>query len=152
MRIFNHLIRTITALAIAFAVSGVAGADSIRDFGRHVVHCRFVNTIELDEESATQLSIARTDGRGALIIAVMEKPDDGSMEHPVSGSVTAHWSDVNGMMGTIQVREIRDRAAIYYIGEFDIPRTSTMTFDILVGVEENKPPYKLSFSKHFSKG
>lgn len=139
-----------SSLSLMLSVATTAAADSIRDFGRHIVHCKFVASDELEADVATQLQINPTPGRGALIIAIMEKPDDGSMEHPIRGEVAAHWSDLKGMMGTIHVREIRDQAAIYYVGEFDIPKTRMMTFDILVGVEENKPPYSLNFSKSFS--
>ena len=150
MSIRKYLTRAIAVLALSGIFAGTALADSIRDFGKHIVHCRFVVTSELEEAVASQLKLTRADDRGALIVAVMEKPADGSMEHPIRGSVTAHWSDLSGMMGTITLHEVRDDAAIYYIGEFEIPKTRTISFDILIGVDENKPPYSLSFNRHFS--
>ena len=130
--------------------TSVVLADSIRDFGKHVIHSNVMSTSSLDTRVTQQLGIVPSDGRGVLNIAIMRKTSEDSMGKPTSGKVTAHWSDANGMMGTIPIREIRDQDAIYYIGEFDIPRSAAITFDILISVDENRPPYRYSINKAFS--
>ena len=54
------------------------------------------------------------------------------------------------MMGTIAFREIRDRDSIFYIGQFDLPGSVMITFDVLVQVDDSRPPYSLSFNKAIS--
>ncbi len=127
----------------------IAGTDTTRDFGAHVVHCKAMPSNELDSDVASQFNITRAKDRGVLNIAVMEKTTDGTMGQPVRGKITAHWSDLNGRMGSIPMREFQRQNAIYYIGEFDLVSGAMMTFDILISIDENRPPYSFTVKKQF---
>ena len=128
---------------------GLSQADTTRDFGKHIIHCKAVSTAALDSEVAQALGVSPDATRGVLTIAIMEKTAGDDMGQPSKGKVTAHWSDLIGMMGTIPIREVVKEKAIYYVGEFELPSSSTMTFDVLISVDESRPPYRLEFKKSF---
>jgi len=136
-------------LQLCMANLAIADSDTTRDFGIHVIHCRAMPSNELDSDVASQFEISRAKDRGVLNIAVMEKSGEGAMDRSIRGNVTAHWSDLNGRMGSIAMREFEQQNAIYYIGEFDFVGGATMTFNILISVDENRPPYSFSVKKQF---
>lgn len=145
----RYIGRLVTTIILQLGVACLAIAETTRDFGAHVVHCKAMPSVALDSDLASQINIVRDKNRGVLNIAIMEKTTDDPMGKPVRGKVTAHWSDHNGKMGTIPMREIQLQNAIYYIGEFDLVGNAMMTFDILVSVDENRPPYSFRLKKHF---
>ncbi|MEM7293492.1 MAG: DUF4426 domain-containing protein [Pseudomonadota bacterium] len=142
-----HLTSYLLGLLMLFCAS--AQADSSRDFGAHVIHCKAVPSRSLDGEVAAALGITPLDDSGVLTIAIMEKTEGDDMGRSSQGKVTAHWSDLTGMMGTIPIREVTKEKAIYYVGEFELPSSSMMTFDLLISVDESRPPYRLKFKKKF---
>ena len=137
------------SLYLCMASLAIAGTDATRDFGAHVILCKAMPSNELDSYVALQFNIIRAKNRGVLNIAVMEKSEDGAIGRSVLGKITALWSDLNGRMGSIPMREFQRQNAIYYIGEFDFVGGATMTFNILVSVDENRPPYSFSVKKQF---
>ncbi len=136
-------------LQLCMANLTFADSDISRDFGVHVIHCRAMPSNALDSNIASQFEIGRAKDRGVLNIAVMEKSGDGAMDRSIHSKVTAHWSDLNGRMGSIAMREFQQQNAIYYIGEFGFIGGATMTFNILVSVDENRAPYSFSIEKQF---
>lgn len=147
-----------TLCTLLLCINNLVVANTTRDFGLYVVHCNVIPASALDSDVATQFNIARSAQRGVLTLAIMEKArtdaDGNTLDHSlgrsVQGQITAHWSGLNGKMGAIPVREVREQSAIYYIGEFDLPSTAIMTFDILVSVDANRPPYRFSFNRKFN--
>ena len=131
-------------------VGSLAVADTSRDFGDYVIRCKVMPSMDLDPAIAERLSVPRDPNTGILNIAVMEKTGDDAMGRAAQSDISAHWRDLDGMMGTIAFREIRDRDSIFYIGQFDLPGSVMITFDVLVQVDDSRPPYSLSFNKAIS--
>ncbi|MEM7206315.1 MAG: DUF4426 domain-containing protein [Pseudomonadota bacterium] len=147
--LITHCI-ALTAIVLSALLSTPALANSTRDFGDHVVHCKALSSTALDATVAERLQITPDESLGLINVAIMRKTDSDAMGESVSGRVTAHWSDLSGMMGAIPMREVRDKNMIFYVGEVDFTAGGMYTFDILISIDDSRPPYQVTFNKQFS--
>ncbi len=135
-------------LLLASLASGQLLAERTRDMGRFVVHYAAMQTDALAASVARAYSIERSRNVGMLSVAVAKKQSGGKTV-PVEANVTADVSDHQGNINMLAMREIRDGAAVYYIGEFQIRSRQPLHFHITVSPDGAGPPYALQFEKQF---
>jgi len=147
--------RQFAALLIgAFALllaPATTSAQQAEDIGQHRVHYNALNTSALPAEVASAYGIQRSGSRAMLNIAVLRKADStDSMDTPVQAKVEARAVNLTGQPRDIDLKEIKEEEAIYYIGTFRIHDEESLTFTISVQPEGSKqPPQQFSFQQQF---
>jgi hypothetical protein len=124
-------------------------AEQTRDFGDYVVHYNALVTDLLAPEVARNYGIQRSSHRGLVNITVRKKPSAVAAGEPVPARVKVTTTHGGKQLHELEVREIREQGAIYYIAEFDIDRNLTLNFDLSVTPADQNNTYIFSFSRQF---
>jgi hypothetical protein len=73
----------------------------------------------------------------------------GTAGQPTHAKITAQVVNLAGQMRDIELREIREGTAIYYIGEFSVAHEETLKFDIKLKPEGTTETYTVKYSQEF---
>lgn len=133
-------------LLAALILAGPASAQQAETFGNYEVHYNALNTNLLSPEVAQVYGIQRAGTRAMLSMTVL----DAESGEPVAATITAGAINLTGQRREIDIREIRDQDAIYYIGTFRIANEETLNFSVAVSPEgHTDAPYQLTFRQQF---
>lgn len=130
-KIKNFFSLTATFVAMCFFV-GNAVAEQSKDIGDAVVYYNAVNTDFFDPNIAKLYGIKRSKNRALLTITVLEKRM-GVASKTTKADVEATAINLSNQITDLNMREIADGDAIYYISEF--PVSNKETFDFTVNVK-----------------
>lgn len=130
------------------AIPAVRAPESFRDFGDYVVHFNAINTDQLTPEIARQYGIVRSSNRAMLNVSILRK-EAGTTGVPVSGQVVASAVNLTGQLKALELREIREESAIYYIAEFAVTNEETLTFTIDVTPTDTPGSLAVRYMKKF---
>ena len=122
--------------------------ETSRDFGDYVVHFNALSTDQLTADVAKSYDIVRSPNRAMLTISIIKKAP-GTIGSSVAGTVTASATNLTGQLKQINVREIGDGDAIYYIGEITVANEETLTFSAQVTPAEGSESFPVEFRKQF---
>ena len=136
------LILSFTAL-----ISAPLAAQQAETFGEYDIHYSAINTLQLSPQVARAYGIQRSSNQAMINIAVLRT--GGEEDEPVSATVTAQTVNLTGQRRDIEMREIRDQGAIYYIGTFRITNEERITFRLGVQPEGRITPYEFTFQQQF---
>jgi hypothetical protein len=128
--------------------SGVAQAENSQDFGDYVVHFNALSTSQLPPSVTKEYDIKRSKNRGMMNIAVLRKAL-GTGTEPVPAALSASATNLTGQKRDIELREIREGTAIYYIGVFPITHEETLRFLVQVKPEGQDDSYEVRFKQQF---
>ena len=134
--------------SLLIALSGASYAENSQDFGDYVVHFNALNTAHLPPGATREYGIKRSKNRGMVNIAVLHKTL-GTAGKPVAASLTAEASNLTGQKRAINLREVREGPAIYYIGDFPITHEETLRFKVSVKPEGQAETYEVKFKQQF---
>ena len=122
-----------------------AGATSA-DIGDHVVHFSAQTTDQLPREVARAYQIQRSPERAMLNVSVIRKSDNA----PVSAEVSVRTRNLTQQLKNVDMRQIDEQDAIYYIGETKVANRETLIFEITVKPEgEAQPSEVIRFQREF---
>ena len=122
-----------------------AGSSSA-DIGNHVVHFSAQTTDQLPREIARAYQIQRSPERAMLNVSVIRKSDN----TPVSADVSVKTRNLTQQLKNVEMRQIDEQDAIYYIGETKVANRETLIFEITVKPEgEEKPSEVIRFQRQF---
>ncbi len=124
------------------------GTEHMKDFGDYVVHFNAIGTDQLTEKVAAQYGIVRSRNRAMLNVSILRKTD-GTMGTPVTGSVSASAINLTGQLKNINMREIKEGTAVYYIGETGITDGETLIFTVDVTPINEASRFTVRFKKQF---
>ena len=122
--------------------------ESFRDFGDYVVHFNAISTTQLTPEIAREYGIVRSANRGMLNVSIIRKAPD-STGTPVTGSIFASAVNLTGQFRELQLREIREQTAVYYIAEFPVANEETLIFTIDVTPMNEPSRFSVRYMKQF---
>jgi hypothetical protein len=122
--------------------------ESSKDFGEYVVYFNALNTDQLTPDIAREYGIVRSKSRAMLNVSIHRKNGNGSTE-AVTGTVTASATNLNGQFKSMTLREVREEAAIYYIGELAITDGEVLIYTVNATPAEGQSPFTLRFQKQF---
>ena len=122
--------------------------ETSKDFGDYVVHVNALSTDQLTVDVAKSYGIVRSPNRAMLNISIIKK-EPGTTGSSVAGTVTASATNLTGQLKQIDVREIREGDAIYYIGEVTVANEETLTFAAEVAPAEGSESFPVEFRKQF---
>ena len=123
-------------------------AENSQDFGDYVIHYNALATDMLPPAVARDYHITRSQNRGMLNITVLKKVL-GSPGQPVHARVEASARTLAGQDRTINMREIREGNAIYYIGEFGVANEETLKFKVRARPQGERDFFEVDLSQDF---
>ncbi len=122
--------------------------ESFRDFGDYVVHFNAISTEQLTPEVARQYGIIRSSNRGMLNVSIIKKAQN-STGTSVPGSIFASAVNLTGQLRELELREIREEAAVYYIAEFGVANEETLIFTIDVTPMNEPSRFSVRYMKQY---
>lgn len=141
------MIRWLALLAIALTSS--AHAEQSQKFGALEVHYNAMLSSGLLPDVAKAYKIDRSKTRGIVTVSVLKKNSMG-VAQPIPAKLTAYLVNLNNQLGNIDMREIKEGTAIYYLGEFRVAPPDTLKFT--VSVEANgESKHEVTFNQKFYK-
>ena len=103
----------------------------------------------LSPEIASVYGIQRAGTQAMLNVTVLQKEN----REPTEARITATATNLTGQRREIELRQINDQGAIYYIGQFRIHNEETLNFNVEVQPEGHTgAPFQLQFRQQFFTG
>lgn len=120
------------ALAAAALLSSlpVMGENSTRA-GQYTIHHNAFTADTLSPDVARAYGFQRSKYRGLLNVSVI-KEQAGTTGTPTPAAVDVDIVSLTGQKSRIPMREIKDKDAVYYMGEFPVYDRQTINFEIQV--------------------
>jgi hypothetical protein len=140
--------RLLAALCLC-SVAAVAHAEISQKFGPLEIHYNALTTDELLPEVARSYKIERSKTRGLLTISVLKRNKMGAAS-PVPAKITVYVTNLSQQLASVEMREIREGTAIYYLGEFRVAPPDTLKFTATVDVA-GEPKREMVFNQQFFK-
>ncbi len=144
---YSPITRLPLALILILLSFTTAAENSTRN-GGYTIHHNAIPTATLSPEIASQYQIVRSKYRGMINISVIQEVP-GTTGRPVSAKVSAYSMNLIGRRHDIQLREIREGEAIYYIGDFPIVDGEELKFNLEVTPEGSSITTRTSISQTF---
>ena len=135
-------------LACLCLIALSARAENSQDFGDYVVHFNALTTDILQPKVATEYGIKRSGSHAMLNVVVLRKVL-GATGQPVIATVTGIATTLNGQQRNLNLREIREPNAIYYIADFGIGNEEILTFMLDVRPTGETDSFKVQFRQQF---
>lgn len=142
---------TTIALAVGALLAIVAlptRAENSQDFGDYVVHYNALTTDFLTPQVAKHYGISRSKNRGMLNVSVLKK-NLGVPGQSVKANVSASATNLNAQTKPMQMREISEGPAVYYIAEFPVSDRETLDFTVNVTPQNGGESMSVGFRQQF---
>jgi hypothetical protein len=123
-------------------------AEQARTFGDYTVHYSAFSTDILTPEVAKAYQITRSKNRALLNISVLKKVM-GTTGQPVKAEVKATATNLSAQLRELDVRELNQNGAIYYIAQSSVNNGETLRYDISIRPEGESTPFTFSFEQQF---
>ncbi len=141
----------LSRLAVVFATCvfmHTAFAERSESFGDFEVHYNALTTDLIDPSVARAYGIIRSKNRALINVAVLRRVM-GVATQPVKARVEAQAVNLNSQLKSVEMRELNDAGAIYYIGEMPVDHNETLEFTIEVTPEGESSAHTTSFKQQF---
>jgi hypothetical protein len=138
----------ISLLALLIIVSPLQAQETAKQFGDYVIHYNAVSTDFLTPEVARNYGIQRSKNRVLLTVSVL-RGKIGVAGEPVAAKVKAHTSNLNDQTKKLNMREVRDGSAIYYIDTFSVSNEETIDMHISATPKDGGPDMNVKFRRQF---
>lgn len=122
-------------------------AEQAEKFGNIEVHYNAMLSTDLLPDVAKAYKIDRSQTRGILTVSVLKKNAMG-VAQPIPAKLTAYMVNMSNQLGGIDLREIREGSAIYYLGEFRVVPPTTLKFTVTVEAN-GEPRHEVNFTQKF---
>ena len=144
-----ELASKLIVLVLLFSISILTRAEQSQDFGDYVVHFNALNTNLVSPKVAKEYGITRSNQRAMLNVAVQRKKL-GTTVQPIAAQVTATATNLAGQTKELEMREIKEPYAIYYISEFPVSNEETLNFELSIKPQgSNIEPLAVRFRQQF---
>ena len=144
MLILPRLLLALPLLTVGLAVQ----AEQSQDFGQYVVHYNAIPTDSLLPEVARQYGITRSKNRGMLTMTVLKKVMN-TAGTPVEAKVSGTATNLSQQLRTLDLRQIRDGNAVYYLSEFPIANREVLDFNLQVTPKGENNAFTVKFRQEF---
>jgi hypothetical protein len=138
----------LSLLALALFLPFAVQAEQAQKFGDVEIHYNALSTNDLAPEVARNYKLTRSKSRGLLTISVLKKNSMGA-SYPVPAEVKVNAITVYNQLVSVDMREIKEGSAIYYLGEYGIVPTESLKFNISVKPEGSAQPYSFEYQQSF---
>jgi hypothetical protein len=136
------------AAIIALLLSiGVSAENSTRT-GGYTIHHNALTTDSLPAQVATAYRIQRSKNRALLNVSVI-RDEPGTLGTPVRAEIKAVARTLFGQIRPIEMREVIEDQAIYYIADFPVAHREVLNFDLEVFPEGGRYPLRANMRQEF---
>lgn len=142
----NHINSYLLCLLLGLA-SPVAAENSTSS-GGYTIHHNALKSDFLSPAIAQAYNIQRSKYRGLLNISVI-KDKPGTTGTPVKARIDLTAIALSGVLKEIDLQEIIEADAIYYIGDFPVINQEIVNFNLEVTPEGETRPIRARFSQQF---
>jgi hypothetical protein len=140
---------TVFLLSMLLAIiPPAASAEQAKVFGDYTVHYSAFTTDVLTPEVAKSYQIPRSKNRALLNISVLKKLM-GTTGQPVKASVKATATNLSAQLRELEVKELAEHGAVYYIAQATVANEETLRYDISITPEGEAAPFTFSFDQQF---
>ena len=143
--------KTMTKLLIGtlcLVLSPFAAAENSTRTGGYTIHHNALTTDSLPAQVATAYRIQRSKNRALLNVSVI-RDEPNSMGTPVRAEIRAVARTLYGQIRPIQMREVVEDQAIYYISDFPVAHRETLNFDFEIMPEDGRYPLRANMRQEF---
>ena len=145
------MMNRVLSLAAGLALTGmsvVALAENATQVPGYTIHHNAMTTDNLSPQVAKAYNIQRSKSRGLLNVSVI-KEQPGTTGTPVKARVSATATNLSGQSRTIEMREVQDGDAIYYLADFRVTNEETLDFSLEVQPDGASKNYRASLRQQF---
>jgi hypothetical protein len=135
-------------LLFLFTIPPVQAQETAKQFGDYVIHFNAVNTDFLTPEIARNYGIQRSKNRVLLTVSVL-KGEIGIAGQPVAADINAHATNLSDQTKKLNMREVKDGNAIYYIDTFSVTNEETVDMNITAKPKNGGPKMEVKFRRQF---
>ena len=133
---------------IAAVLAGSAIAEQFETFGDYTIHYSVFTTDVLSEEIAKSYGIARSKNRALLNISIL-KQVMGTSGTPIHAAVKVTATNLSAQLRELEVRELEEPGAVYYLAETGVKHGEVLTFKVEVTPSGGSTSYTFSFQQQF---
>lgn len=123
--------------------------ESFKEFGNYEVHYNAIRADQIPAEVARAHGIERSKNRVMLNVTILRKDADHAPRKPVKGTVSVDAYNLNGQLKNIEMRQVTEGEAIYYIGTVGISGSEILVFDIKALPENEATPFEVKLKREF---
>lgn len=129
-------------------IAPFAHAENSTAIGGYVIHHNTLTTDNLSPQIASAYGIQRSRSRAMLTVSVV-RGERGRVGTPVAAEVDATARNLIGQISKVDLREVREGDAIYYLGDFPVHNKEKLDFFLNVTPQGEQTPLKARFSETF---
>ena len=142
----NFLTKTLSILLMALSLP--AGAENSTHTGGYTIHHNALTTDSLPVQVANAYGIQRSKTRALLNVSVLRDEADGRAT-PVQADVRAVARTLYGQIRPIEMREVVEGEAIYYLADFPVAHREVLNFDFEIMPEGGRYPLRANMRQEF---
>jgi hypothetical protein len=138
-------------LLILLALGGLpvgAWAGTSQTFGDYTIYYSAFTSDTLQPAIAKTYGITRSKNLGLLSISVVKKSLS-PLGTPVKAKVKAEATNLTGQLKTVEVREVDDGSAVYYLSEINVSHKEVLDFTLYVTPNGESSPFVVKFRQQF---
>ena len=132
----------------ALLLAPLALAENATRSGGYTIHHNALTTDSLPVQVATAYGIQRSKSRALLNVSVI-RDVPGKMGTPVNAEIRVAAKTLFGQIRPIELREIVEDQAIYYIADFPVAHREVLLFEFEVLPEGGRYPLRASMRQEF---
>jgi len=133
---------------VLFTLNSISLAENATIAGNYKIHHNAITTDFLSTAIAKTYKIPRSTQRALLNIAITETRDD-QIDKPVSARLNVIRRNLLGYREELEMQEVREGDAVYYITDFAIGHKDQWIFDIEALVDGQTYPLKAQYRETF---
>jgi len=116
-------------------------------FGNYTIHVNTLTTDQLPPEVAREYKIARSKSKAMLNVVMTENID--GVDKPVTGTVTTVARNLANQIKDMEMREIIEQDAIYYIGVISVDNEENIIFDVKATPANGSESFLMTYRQQF---
>ncbi len=144
---FRYLIKA-CCISLLMSTGSAALAENSTSSGGYTIHHNALKSDFLTPAIAKAYNIQRSKYRGLLNISVI-KNQAGTTGTPVKAQIELKVANLNGIPKEIDLRQVVEDQAIYYLGDFPVVNREIVNFNLKVTPEGQSRPINARFSQQF---
>ena len=126
----------------------IAWAGTSQTFGDYTIYYSAFTSDTLQPAVAKSYGITRSKNLGLLSVSIVKKSLS-PLGTPVKAQVKADVTNLTGQLKTVEIREVDDGSAVYYLSEIYVSHKEVLDFVLYVTPNEESSPFVVKFRQQF---
>jgi len=140
------LVKALGLVMLLLPLTGVA--ENSTHTGGYTIHHNAITTDSLPVQVATAYGIQRSKSRALLNVSVIRQVP-GTIGQPVRAEIRAVAKTLFGQIRPVEMREIIEDQAIYYIADFPVAHREILNFEFEILPEGGRYPLRANMRQEF---